>query len=199
MTTADSAALDRLLLARSVKRGHFVLASGRTSTFYIDCRLTTMAAEGLVLIGQLGLTALRQAGWAPRSIGGLTMGADPVAYAIAAASVGHPPIIDAFSVRKEAKAHGTGRQVEGNFTASDPVVVVDTPVVVTSGSSMQIFEAQIRPESQVWSSRHSHSRVPGSHEEVSLAPLPVVVSPAPPVQPRAKTANARVEARATSE
>lgn len=81
----------------------------------------------------------------------------------------------------------------------DPVVVVDTPVVVTSGSSMQIFEAQIRPESQVWSSRHSHSRVPGSHEEVSLAPLPVVVSPAPPVQPRAKTANARVEARATSE
>ena len=140
MTTADSAALDRLLLARSVKRGHFVLASGRTSTFYIDCRLTTMAAEGLVLIGQLGLTALRQAGWAPRSIGGLTMGADPVAYAIAAASVGHPPIIDAFSVRKEAKAHGTGRQVEGNFTASDPVVVVED-VITTGGSALKAIEA----------------------------------------------------------
>ncbi len=140
MTTADSAALDRLLLARSVKRGHFVLASGRTSTFYIDCRLTTMAAEGLVLIGQLGLTALRQAGWAPRSIGGLTMGADPVAYAIAAASVGHPPIIDAFSVRKEAKAHGTGRQVEGNFTASDPVVVVED-VITTGGSALKAIDA----------------------------------------------------------
>ena len=144
MTTADSAALDRLLLARSVKRGHFVLASGRTSTFYIDCRLTTMAAEGLVLIGQLGLAALREAGWAPRSIGGLTMGADPVAYAIAAASAGRPPILDAFSVRKEAKAHGTGRRVEGNFTAGDAVVVVED-VITTGGSALKAIEA-IREE-----------------------------------------------------
>jgi orotate phosphoribosyltransferase len=122
MTRSDLAALDRLVLNRSVKRGHFVLASGRTSTFYIDCRLTTMSAEGLVLIGRLGLGALREAGWAPTSVGGLTMGADPVAYAIAAASVSAAPLVDAFSVRKEAKAHGTGRRVEGNFAAGDRVV-----------------------------------------------------------------------------
>ncbi len=140
MTPADGAALDRLLLARSVKRGHFTLASGRTSTFYIDCRLTTMSAEGLALIGRLGLAALRHAGWAPRSIGGLTMGADPVAYAIAAASVGAPPIIDAFSVRKEAKAHGTGRRVEGNFQPGDAVVVVED-VITTGGSALKAIEA----------------------------------------------------------
>jgi orotate phosphoribosyltransferase len=144
MTRSDLAALDRLVLNRSVKRGHFVLASGRTSTFYIDCRLTTMSAEGLVLIGRLGLGALREAGWAPTSVGGLTMGADPVAYAIAAASVSAAPIVDAFSVRKEAKAHGTGRRVEGNFAAGDRVVVVED-VITTGGSALKAIEA-IREE-----------------------------------------------------
>lgn len=140
MTPQDQAALDQLLLARSVKRGHFVLASGRTSPFYVDCRLTTMSAEGLVLIGRLGLEALRARGWAPQGIGGLTMGADPVAYAIAAASVARPPILDAFSVRKEAKAHGTGRRVEGNFRQGDPVVVVED-VITTGGSALKAIEA----------------------------------------------------------
>lgn len=140
MTPQDQAALDQLLLARSVKRGHFVLASGRTSPFYVDCRLTTMSAEGLVLIGRLGLEALRARGWAPQGIGGLTMGADPVAYAIAAASVAQPPILDAFSVRKEAKAHGTGRRVEGNFTSGHAVVVVED-VITTGGSALKAIEA----------------------------------------------------------
>lgn len=140
MTQADLAALDRLLLERSVKRGHFVLASGRTSSFYVDCRLTTMSAEGLVLIGKLGLEAIREAGWTPRSVGGLTMGADPVAYAVAARSVAAGPIVDAFSVRKEAKAHGTGRRVEGNFAAGDQVVVVED-VITTGGSALKAIEA----------------------------------------------------------
>lgn len=144
MTGADAAALDRLLLARSVRRGHFVLASGRTSEFYVDARLTTMSAEGLILIGRLGLAALREAGWAPASVGGLTMGADPVAYAIAAASVASPPILDAFSVRKEAKAHGTARRVEGNFRAGDPIVVVED--VITSGGSALKAIAAIQEE-----------------------------------------------------
>jgi orotate phosphoribosyltransferase len=59
--------------------GDFVLASGRRSTYYIDCRRTTMHAEGLDLIGRLGLDALRRHGWVPDVIGGLTLGADPVA------------------------------------------------------------------------------------------------------------------------
>lgn len=144
MTAADLAALDRLLLERSVKRGQFVLASGRTSNFYVDCRLTTMSAEGLNLIGRLGLAAIREKGWAPRAIGGLTMGADPVAYAIAAQTVAAPPIINGFSVRKEAKAHGTGRRVEGNFASGDAVVVVED-VITTGGSALKAIEA-IREE-----------------------------------------------------
>jgi orotate phosphoribosyltransferase len=144
MTTGEQAAIDRMLLERSVKRGHFVLASGRTSDFYIDCRLTTMSAEGQVLIGRLGLEAIRAQGWQPRSVGGLTMGADPVAYAVAAASVREPPIVDAFSVRKEAKAYGAGRRVEGNFSFGDSVVVVED-VITTGGSTLTAIGA-IREE-----------------------------------------------------
>lgn len=131
--TAELPALERLLLERSVERGDFVLASGQHSSYYIDCRRTTMSAEGLVLIGRLGLEAIRGAGWAPAAVGGLTMGADPVAYAIAAASWQSGPVVDAFSVRKEPKGHGTGRQIEGSFRDGMPVVVIED--VITSGGS----------------------------------------------------------------
>ncbi|MGH7534746.1 MAG: orotate phosphoribosyltransferase [Gemmatimonadales bacterium] len=129
----DAEALRRLLLQRSVRRGDFVLASGQRSSYYIDCRLSTMSAEGMVLIGRLGWEAIRQAGWKPRAVGGLTMGADPVAYAIAAASRGTELEVDGFSVRNEPKGHGTGKVIEGNFAAGDPVVVVED--VITSGGS----------------------------------------------------------------
>ena len=129
----DRASLKRLLLARSVRRGEFVLASGQRSTYYIDCRLATMSAEGMALIGRMGLAAIRGAGWRPDGIGGLTMGADPVAYAIAAASYGTDAQVDAFSVRKESKDHGTARLIEGNFKSGDSVVVVED--VITSGGS----------------------------------------------------------------
>jgi len=124
---SDQAALEQLLRERSVRFGDFLLASGQRSSYYIDCRLTTMSAQGMVLIGRLGLQAIREAGWAPDAIGGLTMGADPVAYAVAAASAGRPPVIDAFSVRKEAKTHGTGRVIEGNFHEGASVVVDARP------------------------------------------------------------------------
>lgn len=128
-------ALRLLLLQRSVQRGDFLLASGARSSYYIDCRLTTMSAQGMVLIGRLGWQAIRAAGWRPSSVGGLTMGADPVAYAVAATSHGTDLEIDAFSVRKEAKGHGTGRLIEGNFGAGDAVVIVED--VITSGGSAQ--------------------------------------------------------------
>lgn len=129
----DSELLRRLLLERSVKRGSFVLASGQRSSYYIDCRLATMSAEGMALIGRMGRDAIRLAGWQPAGVGGLTMGADPVAYAIAAASFGTDRPVDAFSVRKESKDHGTGRLIEGNFKPGDAVVVVED--VITSGGS----------------------------------------------------------------
>ena len=138
---AGHAALVGLLRQRSVKFGDFTLASGAKSDWYIDCRLATMSAQGQLLIGRLGLDAIRAARWTPRSVGGLTMGADPVSYAIAAASAkGHTPIIDAFSVRKEAKQHGTGRRIEGNFTAGDAVVVIED-VITSGGSALQAIDA----------------------------------------------------------
>lgn len=139
---SDEEALRRLLLERSVRRGDFVLASGRRSTFYIDCRPATMSAEGMVLIGRMAWQAIRRAGWSPLAVGGLTMGADPVSYAIAAASFGSGDPVDAFSVRKEAKSHGTGRAIEGNFKSGDSVVIVED--VITSGDSARKAAEAVR-------------------------------------------------------
>jgi orotate phosphoribosyltransferase len=134
--------LEALLLERSVQLGSFVLASGARSSYYIDCRRTTMSAEGQVLVGQAGLQAIREAGWDASAVGGLTMGADPVAYAIAAASFRVPPIIDAFSVRKEVKSHGTGRRIEGNFAPGQRVVIVED-VITSGGSALQAAAAVV--------------------------------------------------------
>src|SRR5256885_13150121 len=107
-----------LLRERSITRGDFVLASGRRSTFYIDARRTTMAAEGLAVIGALALERLATLGWRPDVVGGLTLGADPVAFAIAAASrgSGRDPAVHALSVREEAQTPATGKRIEGRFT-----------------------------------------------------------------------------------
>ena len=130
---SDHESLQQLLLERSVRRGDFLLASGARSSYYIDCRPATMSAAGMVLIGRLGMGVIKATGWKPDGVGGLTMGADPVAYAIAAASYQAGTPIDAFSVRKESKDHGTGRAIEGNFKAGNAVVVVED--VITSGGS----------------------------------------------------------------
>lgn len=140
----DRAALIKLLTERSVRFGDFVLASGARSPFYIDCRLSTMSAAGQVLIGPLGLAEIHDAGWNPDAIGGLTMGADPVSYAIAAASMRAGKPIDAFSVRKEAKKHGTGRRIEGNFAAGNRVIVIED-VITSGGSALTAIDA-IREE-----------------------------------------------------
>jgi len=137
---SDRTALERLLTRRSVRHGDFVLSSGKRSRYYIDARLTTMSAEGLGLVGRLGLAAIRHEGWNPPAVGGLTMGADPVSYAIARASADAPPPIDAFSVRKTAKEHGTGRRIEGNFTTEAPVVIVED-VITTGASALLAIEA----------------------------------------------------------
>ncbi len=132
--------LEELLRARSLVFGDFILASGQQSSYYIDARKTTMAAQGQRLIGILGLALVRSRGWRPVAIGGLTMGADPVAYAIARASLDSPPVIDGFSVRKATKEHGTKRRVEGNFEPGVAVVIVED-VMTSGGSAIQAVEA----------------------------------------------------------
>jgi orotate phosphoribosyltransferase len=129
-----------LLAERSARRGHFTLASGRQSTLYIDARLTTMSPDGLALIGPLGLDALRASGWPVGAIGGLTLGADPVSYAIAYASALAGTPLRAFTVRKEAKVHGTGRLIEGPFREGDRVAVIED-VITTGGSALRAAEA----------------------------------------------------------
>jgi orotate phosphoribosyltransferase len=129
-----------LLAERSARRGQFTLASGRQSTLYIDARLTTMSPDGLALIGPLALAALRDARWSVDAVGGLTLGADPVSYAIAYASAATASPLRAFTVRKEAKTHGTGRLVEGPFTAGDRVAVIED-VITTGGSALRAAEA----------------------------------------------------------
>lgn len=136
----DHEQLVRLLATRSARRGNFTLASGRQSTLYIDARLTTMSPEGQRLIGLLGLQLIRQAGWECDAVGGLTLGADPVAYAICHASAESPPAVRAFTVRKEPKAHGTGKQIEGPVSAGDRVVIVED-VITTGGSAARAVEA----------------------------------------------------------
>ncbi len=129
-----------LLARRSVRIGDFVLASGARSSHYVDCRTTTTHAEGQYLVGRLGLQLLHDADLVVDAVGGLTMGADPVAYAIAHASwiAGNP--LHAFSVRKEPKDHGTGRRIEGSFSAGSRVVVVED-VITSGGSALRACEA----------------------------------------------------------
>jgi orotate phosphoribosyltransferase len=132
--------LHKLLITKSVKTGNFTLASGRTSNFYIDARLTTMSPEGMVLIGQLGLEEIRTNAWEADAIGGLTLGADPVAYAISHVSASENAPIRAFTVRKETKAHGTGRRIEGPFQAGDRVVIIED-VITTGKSALEAIQA----------------------------------------------------------
>lgn len=129
-----------LLAARSVQFGEFTLSSGRRSDFYIDARLTTMSPEGLQLVGEAGLAEMDAAGWHPDAVGGLTLGADPVAYAIALASMRGVQPLRAFTVRKDPKQHGTRRQIEGPFRSGDRVVVVED-VITTGASALAAAEA----------------------------------------------------------
>jgi orotate phosphoribosyltransferase len=170
----EHAALLHLLQQRSVRHGEFTLASGARSTYYIDARPTTMSAEGLHLVGRLGVAAIRAQGWAPAGVGGLTMGADPVAYAVALASRATPPVIDAFSVRKEAKGHGTRRRVEGNFRPGDAVVVVED-VITSGGSAIQAIGAVEEAGGRVLGVLAVVDREQGGRDALAERGHPVVV------------------------
>lgn len=140
MSKFTAADLKSLLLERSVKTGNFVLASGKTSTCYVDARLTTMSPEGMMVIGSLALEALDAKRWKPDCVGGLTLGADPVAFSISRQSAESAHVIRAFTVRKEAKTHGTGNLIEGPFRSGDSVVVVED-VITTGKSALQAIDA----------------------------------------------------------
>jgi orotate phosphoribosyltransferase len=135
-----------LLTEKSVCHGNFTLASGAQSDLYVDARLTTLDPRGALLIGRVGWPLVKQTA-ATRNIrvdaiGGLTMGADPVALSIGLAAQIDDPLntLQVFTVRKAVKDHGRQKRIEGNFAKGDSVVVVDD-VITTGGSTLQAIDA----------------------------------------------------------
>ena len=135
-----SARLRALLRQRAIRHGEFTLASGRKSSYYVDGRLVTLHHEGAWLVARVILDLLAREKVEAVALGGLTMGADPIAGAVAAVSHLEGRPLKAFIVRKEVKGHGTGKRVEGDLIAGDRVVVVDD-VITTAGSTLQAIKA----------------------------------------------------------
>jgi orotate phosphoribosyltransferase len=169
----DNEQLIKLLAERSTKRGQFTLASGKQSQYYIDARLTTMSPEGLALIGQLGLSRLVGSGWLVDSVGGLTLGADPISYAISMASASSPRPLRAFTVRKETKSHGTGKLIEGPFRKTDRVAVVED-VITTGGSALRAIEAVRAEGGTVAGVLALVDREEGGRQAIESAGVPII-------------------------
>ena len=133
----DRAALQELVRDQALQFGDFTLASGKQASFYLDCRKVTLDARGAQLIGAGMLDLLR--GDMPPLVGGMAIGADPITGAMLALAGTRNIALRGIIVRKEAKAHGTGKFVEGPYEPGEEVVIVED-VVTTGGSSLQAIE-----------------------------------------------------------
>ena len=135
----------KALAEKSVRRGSFTLVSGAKSDLYVDAKLTTLDPRCALLVGRIGWELIKQTAAEKEirvdAVGGLTMGADPIALSIGiAAQLDNPPgTLRIFNVRKKAKEHGLTKNIEGNFSPGDSVVVVDD-VITTGGSTIQAVE-----------------------------------------------------------
>lgn len=134
------ARLKDLLRRKSIVRGNFTLASGKPSTYYIDCKLTTLDPEGAVLVGHSVLDALEAENIHADAIGGPPIGAHPIVTAVAAISHLRGTPLPAFLIRKEAKSHGLEKQIEGPVKPGARVVIIDD-VCTSGGSTMQVLDA----------------------------------------------------------
>lgn len=137
-----------MLAEKSFRLGQFTLSSGAHSDYYIDCRATTLDAEGAHLTGRVVLDEIAARAWKPEAIGGLTLGADPIVLAAVVLSAETPSPIHGFLVRKQEKQHGTGQRVEGFQRRGAKVVIVDD-VCTTGDSTVQAIEAARRAGMEV--------------------------------------------------
>jgi orotate phosphoribosyltransferase len=146
ITPTHAQQLLSLLARTSFRLGQFKLSSGGTSDYYIDCRTTTLHAEGGRLTGHAVLELLEEKAIGAEAVGGLTMGADPIVSNVATASAWRAqrdpaaPLLHGFLVRKAEKAHGTGRRIEGFCRTGARVVIVDD-VCTTGASTINAIEA----------------------------------------------------------
>ncbi len=170
--------LKALLLQKSVRTGHFKLASGKESDLYIDCRTTTLDAMGANMVGALGWAKVRD-NILPRfpeasAIGGMTMGADPISLSVGMASALELGIgaLRVFIVRKEAKGHGCNRRIEGNFKPGDEVIVVDD-VITTGGSTIKAIDAIEEEGGKVVAALVLVDREEGGREAIEARGVPV--------------------------
>ena len=127
----DKQALIALVREKALKRGQFTLASGRQASYYLDCRKVTLDSAGANLVAQ-GMLQLLEQRW-PDAVGGMAIGADPITAAIITLADIQGKSLAGFIVRKEAKQHGTGRDVEGPVQEGQTAVIVED--VVTTGTS----------------------------------------------------------------
>ena len=132
---ADRSRLLALLTEHSFARRKVVLSSGKESDFYIDCKRTALLAEGHYLVGRLFLEAIQRIAPESTAVGGLTLGADPLASAVSLTSHLAKTPLPAFLVRKEPKGHGTGQWMEGRGAIADGAWVAILEDVVTTGAS----------------------------------------------------------------
>jgi orotate phosphoribosyltransferase len=134
--------LREMIKAKSFKRSDtpsFPLTSGKMSSFYFNLKSVTMTSEGMYHIGHVVLDKIEELGLQPKAIGGITMGADPIANATALVSYLRDKDMQAFSIRKEPKKHGLKLQIEGDLRAHDDVIIIDD-VVTTGGSTIKAID-----------------------------------------------------------
>jgi orotate phosphoribosyltransferase len=141
MPNPQKAKLLQILKEKSYREGDFTLASGKKSSFYLDVKETALSPEGAFLIGALAVEALDREGVSPYAVGGLTLGADPIATAVSLAAFAKGKNIPAFIVRKAPKDHGTLAWIEGAkaFPKGAELVVLED-VTTTGGSSLKAVE-----------------------------------------------------------
>lgn len=163
-----------LITSLAVVHGKVTLASGKEADYYVDLRRVTLHHAAAPLIGHLLLDALEEAGFGPAdvdAVGGLTLGADPVAGALLHAAASRGLELDAFVVRKESKAHGLQRRIEGpDVTGRRVVAVEDTST--TGGSVLTAVEALREAGAMVVAVAVIVDRDTGAREKIEAAGLP---------------------------
>ncbi|WP_067780254.1 orotate phosphoribosyltransferase [Actinomyces vulturis] len=170
----NRARLAQLVNELAVVRGKVTLASGLESDFYVDMRRATLHHEAAPLIGHVMLDMLEEAGLTTDDIdavGGLTMGADPVAAAIMHAAASRGLDVDAFVVRKEAKDHGMKRQIEGPSVEGKRVVVLED-TSTTGGSPLQAAKALREAGAEVLAVAVIVDRDTGARERIEAEGMP---------------------------